>query len=743
MTLMTLITKCLAIVAQVTNSHPQLLQSTTLEVETLESRYLLSGNSPIAVNDAPIVASDRLAIVDVLANDIPGDRVTLETVFEGDHGEASILENGKISYLADEGFLGTDSFDYEIGLLPLQLQSADTVNRDQFASAVDIDDDHAIVGARLAEGEGQPTNSGLAYIYRRLNGDWIQVATLQAPDAEAADYFGWSVEIDGGLAVVGARRSDNGSVADAGAAYVFSRNEGGANNWGLVTKLENPNPESNDQFGSSVAIDGNTIAVGAWLDDDPSRSGTNQGSVSLFERNLGGRNNWGYQTTVFDSTPVGSRNRFGSSLAIEGDVLVVGANRNGGANTGSVFVYERNRFGSGQWGEAFRIDNPEPQTGDNFGQSLSFSDGTIAIGSPLDDVDGSVNAGSVFLFDQISNSNEWIQVAKLTADPTSDSRNGTSGDLFGDDVSISGDRLVIGASGTSRSFGATGLVYSYQRDNTGQWQFVELIETDDQRPGDRLGSVIALSGEEMILGVPLDDIRGTEDGSALFVSYATDTGTVNLTVVESIPGNITVSGDATPLFSLTDSIPNDSLPGNRQFFSNLLGVGTSVAIFDESFNRFAPVEVDEFFSSLPGVRSKTFSDITDQELAGVDLVVLPYTRPISNSEKSVLRSHVLEGTNIFLTAESSGIASVESKISVAAVNDILEFFQTDLRVVDAVLDRGPQLVSGSRIIDHPLTEGVTSFAYGSTSIIENGDALFRTTSGDAFISTTRAPNNED
>ena len=109
----------------------------------------------------------------------------------------------------------------------------------------------------------------------------------------------------------------------------------------------------------------------------------------------------------------------------------------------------------------------------------------------------------------------------------------------------------------------------------------------------------------------------------------------------------------------------------------------------------------------------------------------------------MLRSHVLEGTNIFLTAESSGIASVESKISVAAVNDILEFFQTDLRVVDAVLDRGPQLVSGSRIIDHPLTEGVTSFAYGSTSIIENGDALFRTTSGDAFISTTRAPNNED
>ncbi|WP_419634052.1 FG-GAP repeat protein [Thiolapillus sp.] len=112
---------------------------------------------------------------------------------------------------------------------------------------------------------------------------------LVATDGAIGDGFGRSVSISGDWAVVGAYAdSDNGG--QSGSAYLFYRNSGGAGNWGQVKKLLPADGAAADYFGESVAISGDTIIVGAWLDDD---NGSASGSAYIFSRNQGGTDNWG------------------------------------------------------------------------------------------------------------------------------------------------------------------------------------------------------------------------------------------------------------------------------------------------------------------------------------------------------------------------------------------------------------------------------------------------------------------
>ncbi|MCH7922841.1 MAG: FG-GAP repeat protein [Nitrospinae bacterium] len=164
-----------------------------------------------------------------------------------------------------------------------------------------------------------------------------QVAKLTASDAAPGDFFGVSVAIAGDTAVVGAQLGD-GAVSDSGSAYVFGRNQGGTDNWGQVAKLTALDGAPVDRFGRSVAIAGETVVVGALGDDD---AGGASGSAYVFGRNEGGADNWGQVAKLTASDAAGD-DIFGFSVAIAGETVVVGASFNdhaGGTDAGSAYVF--------------------------------------------------------------------------------------------------------------------------------------------------------------------------------------------------------------------------------------------------------------------------------------------------------------------------------------------------------------------------------------------------------------------
>jgi len=156
----------------------------------------------------------------------------------------------------------------------------------------------AIVGSPLDDDNG--LDAGAAYIFARDeggSGNWGEVVKLVASDGFGGHNFGIAVSISGDFAIVGAFQ-ENSAGLDSGAAYLFARNEGGTDNWGELTKLVASDASADSWFGARVSISGNTVVVGAFRND---AIDANSGAVYVFSRNQGGSDNWGELTKITPS----------------------------------------------------------------------------------------------------------------------------------------------------------------------------------------------------------------------------------------------------------------------------------------------------------------------------------------------------------------------------------------------------------------------------------------------------------
>ncbi len=147
-----------------------------------------------------------------------------------------------------------------------------------------------------------------------------EIRKLLASDAQAYDYFGRSVAVSGDTAIVGAHEEDAGGNR-AGAAYVFQRNQGGADNWGQVTKLTASDPQVDGYFGGSVTISGDTVIVGST---GAKAGGIRTGAAYVFQRNEGGIDKWG-EVKKLTASDAQAGDNFGLSVAVSGDTIIVGA----------------------------------------------------------------------------------------------------------------------------------------------------------------------------------------------------------------------------------------------------------------------------------------------------------------------------------------------------------------------------------------------------------------------------------
>ncbi len=378
------------------------------------------------------------------------------------------------------------------------LTAFDGAAEDYFGFSVAIDGNTMVVGALKDDDIG--TDSGSAYIYERnAKGKWVLVQKIRASNGKAGDKFGYSVSISGDTVVVGA-------IFDSfsGLAYIFERNNGGSNQWGQV-KILAPDGSASDSFGYSVAISKDTVVVGAHRDDD---NGDQSGSAYIFERNIGGSNQWGKVTKILASDGV-SGDEFGRSVAISGSVVVVGAERNGNVS-GSAYIYERNNGGSNNWGEVKKIVASDGVTGDVFGNSVTISGNTLVVGAYGDDDNGD-NSGSAYIFERnYGGSNNWGQVKKVLAS------DGAASDRFSWPVTISRDILLVGAAGNDDNGSDSGSAYVFERNYGGNnnWGQVKKVLAPDGVMASDFGRAVAVSEGTMLVGAYDNEDKGDGPGSA-------------------------------------------------------------------------------------------------------------------------------------------------------------------------------------------------------------------------------------
>ncbi|MEG4584578.1 LamG domain-containing protein [Microcoleus sp. MOSTC5] len=393
-------------------------------------------------------------------------------------------------------------FQHNVIVLPVleetqKLQATDKEAFDKFGGSVAISGDTAIVGAYQEDTGGN--DAGSAYIFQRKAGRWDEVAKLQASDKETEDFFGYSVAISGDTAIVGAYQEDTGA-SNAGSAYIFQRKAG---RWDEVAKLQSSDKEIEGNFGNSVTISGDTAIVGAYRKS--STDWQREGSVYIFQRNA--QDGWDEVAKLQASDKVRG-GHFGYSVAISGDTAIVGAIATEYL-TGSAYIFQRNA--QGRWHEVEKLQASDKEIEDNFGNSVAISGDTAIVGAYLEDT-GANAAGSAYIF-QRNAQGRWQQVAKLQASDKEPA------DFFGYSVAISGDTAIVGAYNEDTGGNNAGSAYIFQRNAQGRWQQVEKLQASDKEPNDFFGNSVAISGDTAIVGAYNEDTGGNDAGSAYVFTF--------------------------------------------------------------------------------------------------------------------------------------------------------------------------------------------------------------------------------
>lgn len=405
-------------------------------------------------------------------------------------------------------------------LLPIdKLLATDAALPDSFGGAVAIHGEVAVIGAvGVVSPDGEVDTMGAAYIFRRDGvGDWTQsialepITTVSTPGLDGV-LFGSSVAIHGDVLMVGAPRDDE-AANNAGAVVVFFRIPGVIEEFTVETKIVADDASSNDQFGSAVALHGSrAVIVGG-------------GAAYVFRHEA--PQIWVQEAKLVpDSGGDDSLGIF--SVAIEGDRIVLGAPFDdvGAVQlAGAAYVFDRDA--SGAWTQEARLVSDSLVTLGQFGLSVSVSGDRVVAGRHS----GYTGTRTAFIFERAAEGAEisWTQTAALSI------ADGATADEFAKSVAISGDTVVVGAPGDDAACGGgacnAGAAYLFRRLPTGTWSAPRVLLSDDPGEGDRFGEAVSIDGAVALAGVPGDDdacpsLSICHSGSALL--FGTDVFSADL-----------------------------------------------------------------------------------------------------------------------------------------------------------------------------------------------------------------------
>lgn len=338
-------------------------------------------------------------------------------------------------------------------------------------------------------------DSGVAWVHESLSGALLY--RLDNPNPSRTSHFGWSVATSGSRVVVGAPM-DNTGASDAGIAYVYDLNSGTPTV--PVVVLTNPDPGNDDVFGWSVAISGDHVIVGA----PKGNYGTPDAGCA-------------YVFNVASGTPavpvlqianpdVAGMN-FGHSVAVDGTAIVVGSIQSGGVgDSNRAYVFDL--LSGAPALPVHTLADPSPGSDDQFGSSVAISGDRVVVSAPKDD-SGALNAGAAYAFDLESATPTVPLFTFLNPNPADE-------DSFGTSVSISGDRLVVGAGFDDQTANDSGRSYLYHLDAPIPDLPALIVENPSPQSGDKFGCSVSLSGTRMVIGAS-DDRTGARDVGSAYV----------------------------------------------------------------------------------------------------------------------------------------------------------------------------------------------------------------------------------
>ncbi len=344
---------------------------------------------------------------------------------------------------------------------------------------VSIEGDIAVIGDAEAFG-----SFGAAYVYRRgLDGsqDWTLQATLMAPEPDSDDQFGSAVAVGDSVIVVSAHKT-NGDAPHSGAAYTYRYD---ATVWQYETMLTASDSQGGEIFGWSVAVDGDVILIGAR--DDPNEGVFQSGSAYIFRFDGA---NWIEEAKLVDPDHEPC-DLLGASVSIKGDVALVGAHLNddAGLGTGAAFVFRRDPKDGSQWLLEQQLQAFDVPGNAWFGFSVSLTLNLALIGAPQDDAQ--LGAAYVMRYD----GTRWVHETKLVA-----SNPVGPFPFLGWAVSLASDGLtaLAGAFHDDQAGNEAGAVHLF-RTNGKTWQEIEKFTASDTSAGDSFGISVSLSDDTAVI----------------------------------------------------------------------------------------------------------------------------------------------------------------------------------------------------------------------------------------------------
>ncbi len=403
------------------------------------------------------------------------------------------------------------------------------------------------------------TSSEWQSIKNQIMSNLSQEAYLKASNPNSYDYFGWSVAVSADTIVVGAYneasaatgvngdQNDNSAV-NSGAAYVFVRS---GTTWTQQAYLKASNTDAEDYFGRSVAVSNDTIVVGAYQEssaatgvngDQNDNSAAGSGAAYVFVRS---GTTW-MQQTYLKASNTNAYDKFGSSVAISNDTIVVGAygefsaatgvngdqDDNSARYAGAAYVFVRSGT---TWSQQAYLKASNTDEGDQFGRSVAISNDTIVVSAYFEEsaatgVNGNQNdnsardSGAAYVFARSGTA--WAQQAYLKASNTD------AYDEFGNSVAVSNDTIVVGAyyeksaatgvdgNQSDNSLNGAGAAYVFTRSGA-TWAQQAYLKASNTGYSDRFGNSVAVSNDTIVVGAYSEDSAATgvngnqSDNSAL------------------------------------------------------------------------------------------------------------------------------------------------------------------------------------------------------------------------------------
>lgn len=414
-------------------------------------------------------------------------------------------------------------------------------------SSMALQGDSLAFGIPTHKAQAQGNQVGQVRFLRRNAANpnqWDLAQVIDAPQGNGL-YFGYALAMQGNTLVVGAYGANSFGINRFGRVFVYQR-ASSRSSWSLLQEIPSPILEDNDRFGSEIALDGNTMVIGA----------PGETKAMLYKRTV---NTWSLQLTF---EPAGNNSRtltYGSNLALQGDVLAIGEYRtsNNSLNaTGGVFLHHRNQGGAEKWGLVQKIQAPVPSSSDEFGLGIALDGPVLAVNHPK------ARTLEIHRLDPATATATWTATIPRPQ-PAGTSTPSTT--EFGRQMDILGDYLLVGEPQYLQFGSGAGAGFLFRRDpGTERWTLLHTFASSDASPLARFGTTVAMQGNELVIGAREGANHVVDIGAAYAFRITRDT----LPEFIGAPPTLADSGeamlrfiscrvvdDANPVISAVDPLP--------------------------------------------------------------------------------------------------------------------------------------------------------------------------------------------